>query len=61
MSNQAHGTIERIAHAQSTGYLLPTLLKANWWGVKKRLLFSKRAFFILFSLDIPTYPIISQI
>ena len=35
MSDQAHGTIEQIAHAQSTGYLLPTLLKANWWGVKK--------------------------
>ena len=27
MSDQAHGTIERIAHAQSTGYLLPTFLK----------------------------------
>ena len=26
MSDQAHGTIERIAHVQSTGYLLPTFL-----------------------------------
>ena len=35
MSDQAHGTIERIAHAQSMGYFLPTFLKANWWGVNK--------------------------